>query len=103
MATDAAILSAARAAAAALADWETAKQERAKTAREDEIALAKCNAAQIRHAEAERNLLTLSRQKPAEPVKGPEPIPHYASQGYVPDGGMPSDKQPVPIRKKEKV
>ncbi len=43
MATDAAILSAARDVSAALADYNAKKQERIGTARADELALTACN------------------------------------------------------------
>ncbi len=63
MASDAQILNAAREVALALALYNNAKQERVKTSHEDGIALARVNAAQVRHQEAERRLLDLSRQK----------------------------------------
>ena len=116
MASEAQILSAAREVAMALAAFNEAKAERVKSAREDEIALAKCNACQIRHQEAERRLMDLARQKP-EPVavRGPAPIPFAEPKrpDYIPDSGLPRDSVPAPAppanhtanahRKREKV
>ena len=103
MASDTQILKAAREVSLELAAFNTAKEEQLKTARANEIAVATMNAAQIRHANAERLLLELSRQKgPPVPTTTAISAPVQARDGKAVTS-PPGKRQVIEIEGKRHV